>query len=299
MTTRNAFVRWAVIFEILLAGCLAFAGDQLDQHAVAEPSLGELAREVTAQRAREHLGNVPLFTNDNLPRSDAGLGVIGSTGSAGQQAARSLAAQQEPAEKRQLEDLRYKLSQAQQKLQIHQRELVVLEAKLSQSSMQYYPNPNETLLQEYSRQDINRLTEKIYEKKQQVADDQQAVDNLQSALQNAEARWGWLAAAQPNNQAPTPPPIAAQRGSPAYWRASLARARQQLTTAKEQEKLARDELSLLRIQQIRTIDPNLQAGFASAISAKQSELTAAQDAVRDAQNNLERIEEKMKAESRN
>ena len=298
MKTHPLLIKSVVIFEVLLAGCLALAGSPGPVQSVGGPSLGEVARQAKADRAQEHLSNVPLFTNDNLP--EAGLGVIGSSNPIGRQPASERFAQQQSANKQKLEQLRYDLSQAQQKLEVHQRELEVLEKQLSQNNMQYYPNPNQTMLQEYSRQDINNLTEKTFQKKQQIAEDQQAVDNLQRELKNAEASWGWLGAPRANNnQPPAPPPIAAAPGSPAYWRAELARAQEQLDSAKEREKLAEDELNLLNVQQARTLDPNAQADLASAISAKQEEVTAAQNAVGQAQEKLEDIEKQMKAATRN
>ena len=301
MRAQNVLIKSTILLEILLASAIALAGPQAEQQAVAEPSLGQLARQVTAERARQHLSNVPLFTNDNLPSSQEGrLGEIGSSGEAGRSQARLLAARQDAVENRKLQKLRYDLSQAQQELETHRRELTVLEEELGQNNIQYYSNPNQTLLEEYSRQDINALTQKIYDKKQQITDDQQTADDLQGELKSLEASWGWLAAGQANNnQPPAPPPIDAKPGSPAYWQAKLAQARDQLAKGKEEAKLAEDELNLLKIQQIRTIDPNLQAGLASAVSAKQQEVSTAEDAVRDAQNNLEHIEANMQRETRN
>ncbi|HTV54089.1 MAG TPA: hypothetical protein VMI06_04160 [Terriglobia bacterium] len=277
---------------VLLAGCLALAGPQTGGQTVAQPSLGELARQARAERAKENLRNVPLITNDNLSSFLGGLGVIGSGDRASQQLARENAAQQESVEKQKFETLRYELSQAQQRLQLHQRELSVLEKELSQNRMQYYPNPYQSAVEQFSRKDINNLTEQIYEKQRQITDDQQTVDSLQAAVQSAQSRWDGLGGSE---GPPSPPPITAKLGSPSYWLAKLARARERLKTAKEQERLAGNELRLLRIEQVRTLNPDAQAGLASAVSAKEDELTAAQNAVEAAQLKLQNVQEKMKA----
>jgi hypothetical protein len=293
MKAVDHVVKCVILLELVLAGCLASAAPQAQTQPVAPPSLGELARKVRAERAEQHLKNVPLYTNDNLPPGPGEIGELGPGGPGGQQAIVSLAAKQASVEKQQIEKLRYDLAKAQQRLQMHQRELSVLEQQLAQNNIQYYPDPNQALLQEYNRSDINTLTENISEKKQQIADNQQTVDNLQSELQNAQARWGWVTAGQGNNAAPSPPPIMAKQGTEAYWQAKLDRAREQLETTKEQEKLAQDELSLLKIQQIRTLDPNSQAGLAAAVSAKQGEVTSAQQAVQQAQKQLDDVQQAM------
>src|SRR5579875_1918266 len=132
------------------------SSQECKQPLSSEPSLADIARALQKQRAKQNLKNVPLYTNDNLPKETGGVGLIGSSNppspsASGNENAGSVSKEQD------LAYLRYKLNQAQQQLQMHQREVTVLQQQLSQSSMQYYPNPNQTLFQEYSRQDINRL----------------------------------------------------------------------------------------------------------------------------------------------
>jgi hypothetical protein len=282
----------SVALGILLAGCLALAKPQTSGQIVAQPSLGELARQARTERAKENVRNVPLITNDNLSSFLGGVGVIESSGQAGQRMAREHAAQQQSVEKQKLETLRYELSQAQQRVQVDQRELSVLEKELSQNRMQYYPNPYQSAVQQFNREDINKLTEEIYKKQQQITGDQQTVDSLQAAVQSGESRWDGLGASE---GPPSPPPITAKPGSPEYWMARLARARQQLAAAQEQERLAGNELKLLQIEQVRTLDPNAQTGLASAVSAKEDEVTATQNAVTQAQRKVENLQEQMKA----
>jgi len=126
---------------------------------ITQPSLAELARKQRAERAKESNPRPTTFTNDNLPRNSGGLSVVGpppgeentraSTGEGNSSAA----------------GLRRRVADLQQQLDTHQRELNVLQQKLGQSRLQYYPNPNDTLHQEYSREDIDRLTLAINQKK--------------------------------------------------------------------------------------------------------------------------------------
>ncbi|HEV2417204.1 MAG TPA: hypothetical protein VGX94_05335 [Terriglobia bacterium] len=284
----------------LLACCVAFAAPQTTQRdeaqssAVTTPSLGELAREAKASRAKQSLKDVPLYTNDNLPTNDSGISVIGPPASAGTTRYGALSAKASLANEQRMAYLRGKLSQLQQHLQLHQREVAVLQQQLNQSRMEWSPNPNEMLRQEYSHQNVNNLASKIDQKKQQIASVQQQIQTLQDELARDQTRFGWLSEASPAGaaasgaEAQVPPGV--QPGSPEYWQARIQTAQQQLQTAKEEESLATNELSLLKLQQVRSLDPNTQANLASNIPAKQSEVTAAAQAVEKAQQALDKVE---------
>jgi hypothetical protein len=68
----------------------------------------------------------------------------------------------------------------------------VLQQKLGQNQVQYYNDPNKSLQQQYSRDDINKLTTDIDAKKQQVADDNKAIDDLRDQLRHEGGDPGWL-----------------------------------------------------------------------------------------------------------
>lgn len=258
----------------------------------SEPSLADIARALQKQRAKQNLKNVPLYTNDNLPKETGGVGLIGSSNppspsASGNENAGSVSKEQD------LAYLRYKLNQAQQQLQMHQREVTVLQQQLSQSSMQYYPNPNQTLFQEYSRQDINKLTDQLHQKQQQVADDQKEIEDLQDQIQRTQGSLGSVIGISGTPESAVPPGL--KPGTKAYWQARLDAAREQLASAQEGEKLAEEELKLLNLQQLRTLDPNQRTVLAARINAKQAEVQAAKQAVEKAQQDLDRLEKEFKA----
>ena len=68
----------------------------------------------------------------------------------------------------------------------------MLQQKLGQNQTQYYPDPNKTLQQEYSREDINKLTADIDAKKQQIADDEKAIEDLHDQLRHEGGDPSWL-----------------------------------------------------------------------------------------------------------
>ena len=254
---------------------------------VAEPSLADLARAERSQRSRESSRPARLFTNDNLPRGAGGLSIIGSL----QHEDNGEATAEEKAET--AGRLTLKIADLKERLETHQRELGVLQQKLGENQVQFYPNPNDILRQEYSREDIDRLTQAIDQKRQQVEADQQALAEAQDEV----ARRGLSSAAEKVGQEHGSPPKAtpeAKKDSEEYWRLRFKAAREALAKAQEQQKLAEDELGLLKSQQAHELANGGAAAFESGIGAKQSEVESKQTAVEQAQHELESLEEEFK-----
>lgn len=294
----NITIRSLAFTLIIFVASIALAAPQAQPQAreakevASEPSLAQIAQEARQNRAKEGAKSVPLYTNDNLPKGPAGISVLGSS-SAVTAPQNNSAEESESAGSEALPYLRYQLSQAQQRLRMDERELSVLQQKLSQSSMQYYPDPNKALMQEYSRQDINQLVQAVNQKKQEIAEDRKEIADLEDQIQRAQGAAAFTGAAAQAPQSALPPGI--KPGTKAYWQARLAAAQQQVSTAQEEEKLAENELQLLKLQQLRTLDPNLQSSLAVRVSAKQSEIAAAKAAVEKAQQELEKVQKEMQA----
>jgi hypothetical protein len=68
----------------------------------------------------------------------------------------------------------------------------VLQQKSAQNDMQYYPDPNKTLRQEFTRSDINKLNDQAEKKKQEIAADEKALDDLRDQLRREGGDPGWL-----------------------------------------------------------------------------------------------------------
>src|SRR5579883_2650591 len=95
----------------------ATRSQECKQPLSSEPSLADIARALQKQRAKQNLKDVPLYTNDNLPKETGGVGLIGSSNppspsASGNENAGSVSKEQD------LAYLRYKLNQAQQQLQM-------------------------------------------------------------------------------------------------------------------------------------------------------------------------------------
>jgi len=156
-----------------------------------DASLAEIARKLKAQKAKD-AKPVRVITNDNIPSAKDGEPGFGATPPEKNSAEAPAAAPGTPTPARDEKYYRGRLSTLQGNLDTHKRELEVLQQKLGQNQMQYYPDPNKALQQEYSRGDINKLNADIDAKKQQIADDEKAIEDLHAQLRSENGDPGWL-----------------------------------------------------------------------------------------------------------
>jgi len=84
------------------------------------------------------------------------------------------------------------MGELQQNLDTHQRDLAVLHQKLGQNMVQFYPDPNKQLQQQYSRSDIDKVNAAIDQKKQQIEADQKAISDLQQEVRDQSGSSDWL-----------------------------------------------------------------------------------------------------------
>jgi len=253
---------------------------------ISPPSLGELARQQRSERARNSSPAPQVFTNDNLPRASGGLSIIGPPA---EKTASHSTEEETPSPAR----LRARVADLQQQLDVHRRELEVLQQKLGESEVQYYPNPNDTLRQQYSRENIDRLTEAIDQKRKQIEANQQALSEAQDEL----AARGLAPTAPEVGQEPSPskPDLTGlKKNSEEYWRRRFKAAHEALAKAQEQQKLAEDELSLLESQQAHEVASGGAVAFESQISAKQAELESKKAEVEQAQRDLDALGQEFK-----
>jgi hypothetical protein len=187
------------------------------QNSTGSVPLGDLARQLKAQRAKS--GEKPkAFTNDDLKTlSPAGLpsenppeksaSEMTKEAKPGEDLAKETSAkraQKEPAKATSTDAgeethgekyYRHQMSKLQDRLQLDQRELNVLEQKLGLNEVQYYPDPNKGLLQESgptALSDVHKLQDQIDKKKAQIAADQQAIEDLREQLRREGGEPGWL-----------------------------------------------------------------------------------------------------------
>ena len=155
-----------------------------------------------ARRAREAKQNAPkarkVYTEDDLSRPKPAPPMSSSAdGSGTQQTAASpteplatsaATADQdknnEAAWRKRFKDQRDKISRAEKELDILQREE-------NKAQIQYYPDPQKAMNEQYTRKDINDKEAKIEAQRQEIAQLKQGLSDLEDALRKAGGNPGW------------------------------------------------------------------------------------------------------------
>jgi hypothetical protein len=281
-----------VAVPLILTRGLVRASEPSQQPSTDEPSLGEKARQLKAQQAQQSKP-VRVFTNDDIPAGSGGITVIGGA---------SAAPPEGSAKEHGEHYYRKTMSELQAKLELDQRQLAVLQQELNINQLQYYPDPNKTLHQEYSRSDINKLREEIEAKQQEIKSDEDAISDLRTQLQREGGDPGWLRVApvgkssletleSEGGERPKGKP-----GTKEYWESRFKSARAKLAKAQEIQQLTEDELRLLQIQQAReALNTDVAADLAQKIPAKQTEVDAARAVTEKATQELEELQQEFAA----
>ena len=184
---------------VLLIGLIfPVSSPALGQESTTVPSLGEIARQLKAERKKEKQKPVAVYTNDNLPPDGplrmASVKLKASEKEKAQATAKGGAGaigSEEYGEKY----FRSKADKLRSQMEFHRRQLAVLKQQLGLAKMQYYPDPQKTLEQESTpsfQKDVDKLRAKIAAAEKAVADDQKAMDDLQQELRQERGDPGWI-----------------------------------------------------------------------------------------------------------
>jgi hypothetical protein len=194
MTNSTTSVACAFLISLIFMASSPARG----QESPTVPSLGEIARQLKAEREREKQKPVAVFTNDNLPHQGS-LGIASATLEKGAQeegqVKKSSVAEAAASEERGEKYFRSKAEKIRSQMEFHQRQLAVLKQELGLARMQYYPDPQKTLEQESTpafQTDVDKIRAKITKTEEAVADDQKAMDNLQQELRREKGDPGWI-----------------------------------------------------------------------------------------------------------
>ena len=288
----------------LVAGLLTGATGA--QNSTNSESLGDVARQLKAQQAKPEK-KPRVYTNDDLAPAPASSAATGEAKSEAKHDTKSEAAgSAAPATAESREEthgekyFRDQMSKLQNRLGTHQRELSVLEQKLGQNQMMYYPDPNKGLLQESgptAMSDVHALQDEIDKKKAEISADEEAIESLQEQLRRDGGDPGWLRMSQP----PSPTSAAVQEQpkekpkTREEWQARFKSVRSRLADAQEQQQLAEDELNLLQIQFARELNSDAKTELADKIKAKEDEVSQNRAATAAAHKALEELQDEFKA----
>jgi len=167
----------------------------------APPSTGDPVADA-ARKARAEQKTAPkpkkVFTNDDIPSApppappattDATKKTDGQAQANDQSAKKTLDPEDDPKTQaywqKRARTLRTKLANAEQELDVLQREL-------SKDEVQYYPDPQKALMQQYNRSDINEKRAKVDAKKAEVETLKQQVADLEDSVRKAGGDPGWV-----------------------------------------------------------------------------------------------------------
>ena len=181
----------------LLIGLMLMAGAPAHgQEPVTVPSLGDIARKLKAERAREKQKPVPVYTNDNLP-SRGSLGIVTVEPEEGTKEQEQAVGGNIPetADEHGEKYFRSRADKVRSQMEFHQRQLAVLKQQMGLARVQYYPDPQKTLEQESTpafQRDVDKLRAKIADAEKAFADDQKAMEDLQQELRRAGGDPGWI-----------------------------------------------------------------------------------------------------------
>ncbi|TAM84765.1 MAG: hypothetical protein EPN47_01225 [Acidobacteria bacterium] len=166
------------------------------QESATVPSLGEIARQLKAERAKEKQKPVILYTNDNLPHVES-LGIATVEPEERMKENAQATGKNVPTadEERDEKYFRSKVEKIRSQMELHRRQLEVLKQQLGLARVQYYPDPQKTLEQESTpafQTEVGKLRDKIADTEKAIADDHKALDDLQQELRRSGGDAGWI-----------------------------------------------------------------------------------------------------------
>jgi len=185
---------------ICAVACLATGRAGGQQADASDNSLADIARKVRAEKSKESKP-AKVITNDNIAAPGPAAGQNLSEKKPEEPGGEAAAEPEEKGDTHPTPDAggdhnekyyRKRMGELQANLDLHKRELAVLQQKLNLDQPQYYDDPQKALEQEYSRSDINKATQDVDAKKQQIADDEKAIDDLHDQLRRESGDPGWL-----------------------------------------------------------------------------------------------------------
>jgi len=175
----------------------------------AQESVAAAARKAQAQK-KSSAKPVTVFTNDNIDTVKGTVNVVGETPAP--PADKTTTAQDKtktpptvdksktaPADEKtgSTKDEAYwrkAFADARKKLADDTHELDILQREYNLKQQQYYSDPNTAMREQYNRQDLTDTKTKIDEKTAAVAQDKQAISDLEDALRQAGGEPGWATA---------------------------------------------------------------------------------------------------------
>lgn len=159
-----------------------------------QESVADAARKARAQKKNQPKA-VRVITNDDVASGAGNINVLGTATPAAATDVKAdvpADAAAKPATQEKGEAYwRKRFADAHEKLRAAEKELDILQRELNLQQRQHYPDPNEALLRQYDRKDINEKNQRIQEKQKEIQRLRQAISDLEDDLRRAGGNPGW------------------------------------------------------------------------------------------------------------
>jgi hypothetical protein len=175
----------------------------------AQESVAAAARKAQAQK-KSSGKPVTVFTNDNIDTVKGTINVVGETPAPPadktttaqdktktaptDDKSKAASADDKAGSTKDEAYWRKAFAEARKKLADDTHELDILQREYNLKQQQYYSDPNTAMREQYNRQDLTDTKTKIDEKTAAVAQDKQAISDLEDALRQAGGEPGWATA---------------------------------------------------------------------------------------------------------
>jgi hypothetical protein len=189
MNRKNLLL--SALLGTLFVSPAMLAGPQQDQSVADAARKAQTGKKAPAKPAM-------VITNDNLDVIKGTISVVGeqaapASGQAQDKSKTAAPSEAKPATQGE-EYWRKAFADARKKLADDTHELDIVQREYNLKQTQYYSDPNTAMKEQFDRKDITDTKAKIDEKRAAVAQDKQAISDLEDALRQAGGDPGWASA---------------------------------------------------------------------------------------------------------
>jgi hypothetical protein len=196
--TRNATFASAVLLALALTPVLSIARPQPQdpsQQSTGD-AVADAARKAREQKKKDTAKPKRVYTDEDVSHSTyvtpaaapASAEAAGKKPDAQEKEASGKTAEpQESAEAK----WRKQFKAAYANLDRAQKELDILQREDNKAQLQYYPDPQKALTEQYTRKDINEKDAKIAAKKKEIDQIKQQISDMEDALRKSGGDPGW------------------------------------------------------------------------------------------------------------
>jgi chromosome segregation ATPase len=190
--------------RVLSIAAIVLFGGGLAWAQVVPESLGEIARRLRAEKAKDKAEQAKVLTNEDVARLGGDVNVVGSAptsasaaegaeGEGGEAAAEAGAAKEAKCDEA---CWKGKFSEARSKIRAARSELDVLQREYNLARTQYYQDPNQAVREQYSNNpagggELQNLQNRMDEKRAEIDKFTQQLSALEDELRKSGGEPGW------------------------------------------------------------------------------------------------------------